>query len=95
MRRKMTYEVRLLCASTVFHIYLHDENEASKLDMFLANIGAAQSLALQDLYNWCNRQKMHYNTKFCYNPRASLMENARFFLHYFYQKKYLFHPQPV
>lgn len=94
MGLEKAYEVRLQCAGTVFHIYLYNENESEKIALFLENINTVKNLALQDIYHWCNRHQVVYETKFQYNRKRSLIRNAGSFLYYLQQKnKYFFIPR--
>lgn len=88
--------VTLECPNTVFYIFIQNEVEGAKLEIFMNNIRFMNQLKLNDIYNWCNNQKISYETHFKYNRRIPLWRNMKAYLNYYKQKtKYQPGYQPV
>lgn len=84
------------CPNTVFHIYIHSEDEYSKIETFMNNIRTVKHLGLNDIYTWCNRQQMRYDTRFNYCRNSSVWKNMKAYVCYYRQKsKYQLNYQPV
>lgn len=79
-------QIMIECPNTIFHLYVKDENELSKVNIFMHNISTVKRLGLTDIYHWCNRQGICYDTEFNYHKDSSLWKNAKSYLHYFTQK---------
>lgn len=86
MRENYTGKIMIECPNTIFHLYVNDEFEMSKIETFMNNIRTVKSLGLNDIYNWCNRQGIAYDTKFNYHKGAPLWKNFRSYLLYTRQK---------
>ena len=86
----------LECPNTIFDIYIQSEDEGAKVQIFLNNIRYLSHLGLNDIYNWCNRQKVSYDTRFNYHRDMSLIGNMRSYIYYYRDKsKYQINYQPV
>lgn len=79
-------QIMIECPNTIFYLYVADENEMSKIEIFMSNIATIKKLGLTDIYHWCNRQKIAYDTEFNYHKDFSLWKNVRSYLQYFRQK---------
>lgn len=74
------------CPNTIFHLYVNDEIELSKIEIFMNNIRTVKQLGLTDIYNWCNRQGIAYDTRFNYHKGVSLWKNLQSYMLYTRQK---------
>lgn len=74
------------CPNTIFHLYIHNERELSKIETFMRNIKTVKRLGLNDIYTWCNRQGIQYDTKFNYHKDFSIWMNMKSYLLYSRQK---------
>ena len=81
-----TQQITIECPNTIFSLYIRSEWEMSKLEIFMNNIRTVKKLELNDIYLWCNRQKIMYDTSFHYRRDTSLWKNIRSYLHYSSQK---------
>ncbi len=79
-------QITIECPNTIFSLYIRSEWEMSKLEIFMNNIRKVEKLELNDIYLWCNRQKIAYDTAFHYRKDTSLWNNIRSYLHYSSQK---------
>lgn len=79
-------QVMIECPNTIFHLYVNDELELSKIEIFMSNVRTVKKLGLTDIYNWCNRQGIAYDTQFNYHKGASLWINFRSYVLYTRQK---------
>ena len=86
MKEKPSGQVMIECPNTIFYLYVKDENELGKVEVFMSNIRSMKRLGLQDIYNWCNRQGIAYKTQFHYHPEFSLWTNLKSYLRYSKQK---------
>ena len=82
----MAGQVLIECPNTIFQIYVKNEHELTKLEIFMGNIRSVKRLGINDIYNWCNRQGISYDTKFNYHKEFSLWENVQSYLRYSAQK---------
>lgn len=84
MRGKWKYEGRILieCPNTIFHLYVNNERELSKIETFMRNIKSVKQMGLNDIYTWCNRQGIAYDTSFNYNKDFSLWLNVKSYIFY-------------
>lgn len=78
--------IMIECPNTIFRIYIHNEDELSKVSIFMRNICNVNQLGLKDIYNWCNRQKIAYDTRFNYQKGSSIWKNMKSYIYYFRQK---------
>lgn len=85
-RIDQTGQIMIECPNTIFHLYVADENELSKIEIFMNNISTVKRLGLTDIYHWCNRQKISYDTEFNYQKDFPLWKNVKSYLQYFRQK---------
>lgn len=76
----------LECPNTIFDIYIRNERERSKFEIFMNNIRFVRHLKVNDIYDWCNHQKMDYHTHFNYNRRIPVWRNMGAYCKYFKQK---------
>lgn len=74
------------CPNTIFHLYVADENELTKVEVFMRNIRTVKKLGLIDIYRWCNRQGIAYDTKFNYRSDFSVWKNIKRYIQYSRQK---------
>lgn len=81
-----TGQILIECPNTIFHLYINNEKEYTKIETFMNNIKAVKSLGIDDIYNWCNRQGILYDTKFNYHKDFSLWTNIRYYFLYSSQK---------
>lgn len=86
MQQENTMYVTLECPNTIFQIYIHDECEKSKFDIFMNNIRYIEHLKVKDIYEWCNHQRFSYKTHFNYNRRVPVWRNMKAYFTYFRQK---------
>lgn len=70
------------CPNTIFYLYVRDEIEVSKVEIFMRNIRTVNKLGVTDIYNWCNRQGIAYSTRFNYRRKKSIWSNLRSYLRY-------------
>lgn len=88
--------IMIECPNTIFHLYVHNEDEVSKVEIFMRNIRNVKSLSLIDIYKWCNRQGIAYDTRFNYHRNYSVWKNMKSYVRYFSQKhKYQFRLEAV
>ena len=89
-------QIIIECPNTIFHIYVHDEQELSKIEIFMGNIRTVKHLGINDIYNWCNRQGVLYHTQFNYHKDFSLWKNLKsYFLYSRQNMKYQIGPSFV
>ncbi len=81
-----TGQILIECPNTIFHLYINNEKEYTKIETFMNNIKTVESLGIDDIYNWCNRQGILYDTKFNYHKDFSLWTNIRYYFLYSSQK---------
>lgn len=86
VKRKVKNAVRIECPNTIFHLYVKSESEMAKLEIFMGNIRFMEKLGLTDIYNWCNRQRIEYDTKFNYHKEFTLWNTIRDYVRYSRQK---------
>ena len=79
-------QIMIECPNTIFHLYVKNENELSKIEIFMRNIRTVKKISLHDIYNWCNRQGIAYDTRFNYNKNFSLWKNLKSYMQYSKQK---------
>lgn len=78
--------IMIECPSTIFHLYVRNEIELSKVEIFMGNIRKVNRLSIIDIYNWCNRQGIMYDTFFNYHKEFSLWKNIKSYLKYSSEK---------
>ena len=59
-------QILIECSNTIFHLYIKSEQDLSKIETFMNNIRTIERLGLNDIYIWCNRQGILYDTAFNY-----------------------------
>lgn len=74
------------CPNTIFYLYINNEREQVKIETFMKNIRNLKRLGLNDIYIWCNRQGILYDTQFHYHKDFSLWTNLKFYFSYSRQK---------
>lgn len=79
-------QITIECPNTIFRLYIHSDWEMTKLEIFMRNLRTVEKLELNDIYLWCNRHKIVYDTMFHYRKDTSLWRNFRSYLHYSCQK---------
>lgn len=85
-KQKRGGQIVIECPNTVFHLYVNNEEEISKIDIFMRNIRHLNRVGIQDIYNWCNRQRIDYSTSFRYRRESSLLRNMQSYFNYSRQK---------
>ena len=96
MKRIYEGQVLIECPNTIFQLYVNNEDELSKIEVFMKNIQSVKNMGLNDIYNWCNRHGIVYDTKFNFPKNATLDKTLRAFVSYFRLKmKYQWHLLPV
>ena len=86
MRGKHAGQIMIECPNTIFHLYVNNERELSKIEIFMSNIRTIKRLGLTDIYTWCNRQGIQYDTRFNYHKECSLWMNVKSYFLYSRQK---------
>ena len=79
-------QVVIECPNTIFHLYVKDEVALSKIEVFMRNIRTVDRLGLIDIYNWCNRQGIAYDTRFNYHKGMPGWKNVRSYVLYSREK---------
>lgn len=82
LREKEQGRIVIECPNTIFYLYVRNEIEMTKVEIFMNNIRTVNRLGIADIYNWCNRQGIAYDTRFNYHRKLSLWSNLRSFLRY-------------
>lgn len=82
MERLFGGQILIECPNTIFHLYVTSEDELSKIEIFMKNIQSVKKMGLNDIYNWCNRQGIVYDTKFNFPKNATLEKIVRSFVNY-------------
>ena len=79
-----TYEGKVMieCPNTIFHLYVDTEDELAKIEIFMNNLRSVSNMGLNDIYIWCNRQKIVYETTFNYHKEQTLWKTIRSYLDY-------------
>lgn len=85
-RPKTIGKIMIECPSTIFYLYVSDESELSKIETFMNNIRTLKKLGIHDIYCWCNRHGIVYDTAFNYHKEFSVWRNINSFFQYFRQK---------
>ena len=80
-------QILIECPNTIFHLYVTSEDEISRIEIFMNNIRSLKNMKLTDIYNWCNRQGIEYDTEFNFHRELSLWNNIRFYYNYVTQKR--------
>ena len=52
----------------------------------MENIRTVNHLGINDIYNWCNRQGISYDTRFNYNKELSIGKTIKAYCYYQRQK---------
>lgn len=86
MRKKSIGSILIECPNTVFQLFVNNEEEISKIEIFMENIRTVNHLGINDIYNWCNRQGISYDTRFNYNKELSIGKTIKAYCHYQRQK---------
>ncbi len=86
LREKHEGRILIECPNTIFHLYINSERELSKIETFMNNIRSVKQMGLNDIYIWCNRQGIAYDTSFKYNKELSFWTNVKSYLFYSSQK---------
>ncbi len=79
-------QIVIECPNTIFHLYVSNQDEISKVDIFMRNIRHVNRIGINDIYNWCNRQKIAYKTSFHYRKESSVWRNMQSYINYSKQK---------
>lgn len=86
MQRNAAGRIMIECPTTIFHLYVHNEDEVSKVEIFMRNTRHIKNLGLIDIYKWCNRQGIAYDTSFNYQKKYSVWKNIKSYIRYSSQK---------
>lgn len=95
---KQVYEGKVMieCPNTIFHLYINTIEELSKIEIFMKNIRRAKDVSLTDIYTWCNRHGIVYNTSFNFHKDFTIGRTLRAYWNYTKSKfKYQFKVLPV
>lgn len=79
-------QILIECPNTIFQLYVKDENEVTKIEIFMNNLKSVKKIGLRDIYTWCNRQGIDYDVHFNYHKEIPLWKNAKSYFNYFSQK---------
>ena len=79
-------QILIECSNTIFHLYIKSEQDLSKIETFMNNIRTIERLGLNDIYIWCNRQGILYDTAFNYHKETSFWKNIKAYVRYSRQK---------
>jgi len=85
-KSKRAGQIVIECPNTIFHLYVNNPDEISKIDIFMRNIRNLKRVGINDIYNWCNRQKIDYSTSFHYRKESSVIRNLQSYVTYSKQK---------
>ncbi len=85
-RGKRLGQILIECPNTIFQLYVKDENELSKIEIFMNNIRGVKKLGVCDIYTWCNRQGIDYDVKFNYHKEISIWKNVTSYFRYYSSK---------
>lgn len=86
MQRNATGRIMIECPNTIFHLYVHNETEVSKVETFMRNVRNLKGLSLRDIYTWCDRQKIEYEVSFNYHRNYSIWKNIKSYIRYTKEK---------
>ena len=77
-------QIVIECPNTIFHLYVDSEEEFSKIQVFMNNIKHMNSVSVNDIYNWCNRQHVNYSTSFNYGKSKgqTISDIVRAYIYY-------------
>lgn len=79
-------QILIECPNTIFHLFVENEDELSKIEIFMNNIRTVKSLSLLDIYHWCNRQGIAYDTSFNYHKEFTFGRTFKAYYNYTKQK---------
>lgn len=74
------------CPNTIFHLYVKDETELSKLEIFMENIRYVEKLGIKDIYLWCKRHGIQFDSKFNYHKEFTISRTIRDYFRYSKEK---------
>ncbi|MDD6156436.1 MAG: hypothetical protein PUB52_05430 [Lachnospiraceae bacterium] len=80
-------QILIECPNTIFQLYVADEDELTKIQIFMNNLRTVHKVGLKDIYTWCNRHGIAYDVHFNYHKDISLWENVTSYCNYFHQKR--------
>ena len=80
-------QILIECPNTIFQLYVSDENELTKIEIFMNNLRTVRKVGLKDIYTWCNRHGISYDVRFNYHKDISLWKNLTSYWNYFSQKR--------
>ena len=86
MKKNNMGSIFIECPNTVFQLFVSTEEEISKIEIFMENIRTVKHLGINDIYNWCNRQGISYDTRFNYHKELSIGKTIKSYCHYQKQK---------
>ena len=86
MQGNATGRIMIECPNTIFHLYVKNQDEVSKVEIFMRNIRHVNNLSLIDIYKWCNRHGITYDTTFNYCHNYSVWKNIKSYIRYSSQK---------
>uniref|UniRef100_UPI0040572CAC hypothetical protein n=1 Tax=Agathobacter sp. TaxID=2021311 RepID=UPI0040572CAC len=86
-----TGRVMIECSNTIFHLYIRTEEELKKFEVFMRNLRSARQVSIMDVYQWCNRHGVSYNTNFNFRRNMGFINTIHSYINYMMQKmKYQF-----
>ncbi|MEE1008916.1 MAG: hypothetical protein UH963_07240 [Agathobacter sp.] len=86
MKNERKGRVMIECPNTIFHLYVGNENDLTKIEIFMDNLRHVKKIGINDIYNWCNRQGITYYTRFNYRKEFSIWKNMKAYYKYYTQK---------
>ena len=87
MKKEYEGQVLIECPNTIFQLYVSNADLLSKIYIFMRNIQSVKKMGIGDIYNWCNRQGIAYDTRFNFHKDFTLDKTLRAFLDYYMRKR--------
>lgn len=84
---KIPGKIVIECPNTIFYLFIESRNDLAKIEIFMTNIQRVRKMNLCDIYNWCNRQGIKYDTSFNYHKNVPLWKTVQSYFSYFKQKR--------
>ncbi len=87
MKKTVTNQILIECPNTIFHLYVNNEDEYSKIAIFMNNLQTLKSIGINDIYNWCINQKIEYSTNFNFRKNRGLVNTMKAYWRYSRNKR--------
>lgn len=65
-----------------FYLYVNSEQDMVKISYLTDRIDSGEQMVMKDIYQWCQRHEIKYNTKYVYRKDFSLKANIWNFYSY-------------